>query len=136
MPELKEKYPFSLIYQFHLCAPSLFPHPSPSSIPPQLLRPPLLIFNVTPLLTPHSQLRSLLNRPNLKFLPILLQHTLIMIFPELFRGVLARYALEDFGAAGVFVYEASNIIYTLINNDVHSRIGIFMRSNVCDCELF
>ena len=56
--------------------------------------------------TEKSQLRLLPHRPNLQPLLILLQHALIVVFPELLRGVLARDALEDFRAAGVFVYEA------------------------------
>jgi hypothetical protein len=36
------------------------------------------------------QLRLLLHSPHLKPLTVLLQHALIMVFPELLRGVLAR----------------------------------------------
>jgi hypothetical protein len=35
-----------------------------------------------------------------------------VVFPELLRGVLARDALEDFRAAGVFVYEACSSLST------------------------
>ena len=46
-----------------------------------------------------SQLRLLLDRPNLKPLTILLQHALIMVFPELLRGIFACYTGEDFLSA-------------------------------------
>ena len=47
---------------------------------------------------PHPQLRR-----------ILLQHTLIMIFPELFRCVFASNSFEYLRAAGVFIYEIYSI---------------------------
>lgn len=59
------------------------------------------------MLPPTSlQFRLLLHRANLQLGRVLLQHALVVVFPELLRGVLAGYPLEDLGAAGVFVYEA------------------------------
>ena len=51
------------------------------------------------------QLRLLLYRPDLKLVAVLLQHALVVVFPELLRGVLSRYSLQDLRAAGMFVYE-------------------------------
>jgi len=67
-----------------------------------------------------SQLRLLFHSPNLQLRRILLQHSLIMVFPELLRGVLPRYALEDLAAAGVFVYEAGNVVDVLVDYYVHA----------------
>lgn len=83
---------------------------------PTLLLSPLYLFCHFPNFT-HPKFHSKTNNTKLKFtllpdipnpqpLTILLQHALIMIFPELFRRVLAGDALEDLGAAGVFVYES------------------------------
>ena len=52
-----------------------------------------------------SQLRLLLDRPNLKPLTILLQHALIMVFPELLRGVLAHDPLQNLRPTWMFVYK-------------------------------
>jgi hypothetical protein len=51
------------------------------------------------------QLRPLPDRPNLKPLTILLQHPLIMIFPELLRSVLPRDPLQNLSTTWMFVYK-------------------------------
>ena len=52
------------------------------------------------------QLRLILHRPNLHLIGILLQHALVMVFPELLRRILASDALENLGAARMLVYES------------------------------
>jgi hypothetical protein len=84
-----------------------------------------------------------------------------MVFPELLCRIFSRDTFQDFGAAGVFVYEAcfplstlclifavgacggdmegkrtSNVIYVLINYYIHPVLGIFMRCYVGDRECF
>lgn len=49
------------------------------------------------------QLGILANRANLELFAVLLQHVLAVIFPESLAGILAGEALDDAGAAGVFV---------------------------------
>lgn len=51
------------------------------------------------------QLSLLSHSANLQLLSVFLQHALIMVFPKLFRGVFSCYALENFGASGVFFEE-------------------------------
>lgn len=55
--------------------------------------------------TASSQLSFLLDRSNLQLRPVLLQDILSVVFPELFRRVLSGHALENLGAAWVFVDE-------------------------------
>ena len=52
-----------------------------------------------------SQLRLLLHGANLQLGPVLLQHAVVVVLPELLGGVLAGDALEDLGAARVLVCE-------------------------------
>lgn len=49
------------------------------------------------------QLRALLDGTDLKLAAVLLQHVLVVVLPELLRGVLAGDALEDLTAAWVFL---------------------------------
>lgn len=51
------------------------------------------------------QLRGLLDGTNLVFAAVLLQHALVVVFPESLGCVLASEALQDLGAAGVLVEE-------------------------------
>jgi hypothetical protein len=69
-----------------------------------------LPLTLTPTSGPSLQLRLLPHRPNLQPLSVLLQHALIMVFPELLRCVFAHYSLQDLSPAGVFVYEAYHAI--------------------------
>lgn len=65
-----------------------------------------LCVSLSQLLFVHTlQLRSILNSPNLQLLSVLLQHAIIVVFPELLAGVLAGDALEDLGSAWVLVLE-------------------------------
>lgn len=54
----------------------------------------------------HLKLSLLLERPDLELGPVLLEHALAVVLPELLGGVLAGHALEDLGAARVVVEEA------------------------------
>lgn len=86
-----------------------------------------------------------------------------MVLPKLLRGVLARHALQDLGAAGVFcafllascvsgtllrpdyeeggggrrrtVYEFSDVIHAVVDDDVHALAWRVVRSDFggCDC---
>ena len=81
-----------------------FPPSLPIPCPPNL--PNLPFTSAPPKSTAHSsQLRLLLDRPNLKPLTILLQHALIMVFPELLRGVLAHDPLQNLRPTWMFVYK-------------------------------
>lgn len=51
------------------------------------------------------QLRLLLHLAYLQLRRIFLQHTLVMVFPELLRRVLARHTLQNLASARVFVDE-------------------------------
>lgn len=51
------------------------------------------------------QLRGLLDGTDLVFAAVLLQHALIVVFPERLGRVLASKALQDLGAAGVLFEE-------------------------------
>ena len=74
-----------------------------------LVRPRPLSLSKLALHNPHSstflQLGLLSYRPNLQLRRVLLQHALVVVFPELLRSVLAGDSLEDLGSAGVLVYE-------------------------------
>ena len=71
---------------------------------------------------PHSstflQLGLLSHRPDLQLRRVLLQHTLVVVFPELLGGVLAGDSLEDLGSAGVLVYEVCFGILVSESKDV------------------
>lgn len=54
---------------------------------------------------PSSQLSSILNCADLQLRSVLLQHRLVVVFPELLGGVLACDPLQDLGTAGVLVNE-------------------------------
>lgn len=77
--------------------PPTYPHPLPllPSFLPSLILP-----------DPKLQLRLLGHGAHQQPILVLLQHALVVIFPELLAGVLARDALEDLGPAGVFLDEA------------------------------
>lgn len=57
------------------------------------------------ILSSNLKFRLLLHLPNRQLWTVLLQHTLVMIFPELFRSILACHSFEDFGTAWMFVCE-------------------------------
>jgi hypothetical protein len=71
-------------------------HPFPVSLP--LFFPPIPTIAI-------SQLRPLLHSPNLQPLLIFLQHTLIMVFPELLRRILSRYSLQYLGSAWMLIHK-------------------------------
>jgi hypothetical protein len=64
------------------------------------------------------QLGLLSHRPNLQLRRVLLQHALVVIFPELLGSVLAGDSLEDLGSAGMLVYEVCFGILVSESKDV------------------
>ena len=61
---------------------------------------------LTTVLHYNLKLSLLLERPDLELRPVLLEHALAVVLPELLGGVLAGHALEDLGAARVVVEKA------------------------------
>jgi hypothetical protein len=54
--------------------------------------------------------------------------------PELLRGILASYTLEDLCAAGVFVDKLGYIEDIVVDDDVEALIGSFVGSHFSGCE--
>lgn len=104
----------------------------------------------------HSQLRLLLDCANLELRPVLLEHALIVIlqptrqqehslgpqrsrnthFPELLACILAAHSLENLRAAGVLVYEAIQLIYILVDDNVQPLVDRVVLGDLLRCELF
>jgi len=87
-----------------------------------------------PSMLPTSQLSSVFDRPDLQPCSVLLQDRLVVIFPELLGGVLARHALQDLGSAWVFVDKGGDIVHVCVDDNVHSRLGIGMCGHIGGCE--
>jgi hypothetical protein len=96
---------------------------------------------------PRSKLRRLSDSANPQLGAILLQNRLAVVLPERLGSVLASEALEDLGAAGVFVEEAfvlsvyhplmrarwmrtGDVVDAVVNNDVHARFLVLVGSHV------
>lgn len=57
-----------------------------------------------------------------------------MVFPELLAGILARDALQDLRAAWVFVYEASDVVHILVDDNILRLRILIVRRNIRHAE--
>lgn len=50
--------------------------------------------------------------------------------PELLRGILARNALEDLGAAWVLIDEVGHVVDAVVDDDIEALVGRVVRGDV------
>lgn len=93
------------------------------------------------------QLCLLLHLPDLEFGSILLQHALIVVFPELLARILSRNALQNLCATWVFVDEFTDVVHGVVDYDEHVLLLVvfcnfgfcvgFVRHGGCasDCKI-